>query len=459
MTPPRVCIIGAGSSGIVAAKVLQEHGVAFDCLEKGSGVGGNWRYRNDNGMSAAYASLHINTSKTRMAFSDFPMPDAYPDYPHHRQILDYFERYVDHFGVRPYIRFQTTVRDVSPLEDGAWEVTTDGETDGVTVSETQCYDAVLIANGHHWDAKLPDFPGRFDGRARHSHAYESSEGLADKNVLVVGIGNSGVDIACEASRVAASTFLSTRRSAYILPKYVFGRPTDHLTTPASSRLPLALQKLGFTTALKIAQGSQAAYGVPEPEHTLLQAHPTISADLLDLVGHGSIRIKPDVERLDGGRVAFADGSVEPIDEIIYATGYKISFPFLSADVLDPRGNEVRLYRHVVSPTSPGLYFIGLIQPLGAVMPLAEEQAIWVAKLLTGECALPGRRQMERRIDRDLAAMRRRYVTSSRHTIQVDFFPYRDLIRKEVRRGRKRVRISRQGLRAPIPPAAPAPSDP
>jgi len=200
---------------------------------------------------------------------------------------------------------------------------------------------------------------------------------------------------------------------------------------ASFHLCLALQGLGFAAALKIAQGSQAAYGVPEPEHRLLQAHPTVSADLLNLVGHGKIRIKPDVERLAGSSVAFADGSVEPIDEIVFATGYKISFPFLSKELLDPRANEVRLYRHVVSPELPGLYFIGLIQPLGAVMPLAEEQAIWVAKLLTGDCALPGKQQMERRIDRDLEAMRRRYVTSKRHTIQVDFFPYRRWLRRRL----------------------------
>ena len=423
----RVCVIGAGSSGIVAAKVLGQHGIAYDCFETGSGIGGNWRYRNDNGVSAAYSSLHINTSKTRMAYSDFPMPEDYPDYPHHSQILDYFEDYVDHFGVRPHIRFNTSVSDVTPDGDG-WKVSTD---DG----EARRYSAVLVSNGHHWDPKLPDFPGSFDGPARHSHGYETPAGLEGKRVLVVGIGNSGVDIACETSRVAAKTFLSTRRSAHIVPKYVLGKPIDLYTSAASSRLPLTLQRFGFEALLHIACGSQENYGVPRPEHTLLQAHPTISSDLLNLVGHGKIQVKPNVEELQGDRVAFADSSVEPIDEIIYATGYRISFPFLASELIDPRENEVRLYRHVAHPRLPGLYFIGLIQPLGAIMPLAEQQSIWVAKLLTGEVALPERGIMEQQIDADADAMRRRYVASARHTIQVDFFPYMDQLRKEIRRHR------------------------
>ena len=445
MSTPTVCVIGAGSSGIVAAKVLKEHGVSFDCFEKGSGIGGNWRFRNDNGMSAAYASLHINTSKGRMAYSDFPMPEEYPDYPHHSQILRYFEDYVDHFRVRPHLRFRTTVSDVSPAEDGRWTVTLNG-------SETRRYDAVLVSNGHHWDPRLPDFPGHFAGRARHSHAYETPAGLEDRNVLVVGIGNSGVDIACEASRVARETFLSTRRSAHILPKYAFGRPIDLYTTPFFSRLPLTLQRLLFELILKLSRGPQRAFGVPDPDHRLLQAHPTVSAELLNLAGHGRIRIKPDVRELRGDRVAFADGSVEAVDEIIYATGYKISFPFLAPEILEPRDNAVRLYRNVVHPARAGLYFIGLIQPLGAIMPLAEVQSSWVAKLLTCECGLPDRKVMERRIDADLAAIQRRYVTSKRHTIQVDYFPYRDLIRKEIREGRRRAPGSLRARNAATPEA-------
>ncbi|NJL28187.1 MAG: NAD(P)-binding domain-containing protein [Thermoanaerobaculia bacterium] len=423
-----VCIIGAGSSGIVAAKVLQEHGLTVEVFEKGSEIGGNWRFRNDNGQSAAYASLHINTSKTRMAFSDFPMPDDYPPYPHHSQILAYFQSYVSHFGLRPAIRFQTEVAEVIPDGEG-WRVR-------LASGEQRRYRAVLVANGHHWCPKLPSFPGEFHGRCFHSHAYKNPAGLEGKRVLVVGIGNSGVDIACEVSRVASQAFLSTRRSAYVLPKFAFGRPIDLFTTPLSSHLPKALQLLAFKLILRTVQGPQEAFGVPRPRHGLLEAHPTVSQDLLNLVGHGRIKIKPNLERLAGDRVVFDDGSEEPIDVIIYATGYHVRFPFLAQELVDTSENEVALYRHAIHPRLPRLFFIGLLQPLGAVMPLAEAQSKWVAKLLTGECTLPDAETMERTIARDRAAMRRRYVDSPRHTLQVDFFPYLETIDREIRRGRR-----------------------
>lgn len=443
-----VCVIGAGSSGITAVKTLRDRGIPCVCFEKGSGIGGNWRYRNDNGQSAAYASLHINTSKTRMAYADYPMPDDYPDYPHHSQILDYFEDYVDHFGIRDAIRFKTGVEEVRPTGDGDWEVTTEDREGGRT---TERYRAVLVANGHHWDPKWPDFPGRFDGPTLHAHAYETPKDFEDRRVLVVGIGNSGVDIACETCRVARRTFLSTRRSAHVLPKYVFGRPVDHLATPASSHLPLAFQKLFYKVLLNVTRGPQEGFGVREPEHDILAAHPTISAELLNLVGHGRIKMMPDVAELRGGSVRFADGSEEEIDVIVYATGYKISFPFFKEDLMKTADNRVRLFRHVVHPDYPGLYFIGLIQPLGAVMPLAEAQSRWVAKLLAGECGLPPAEVMEREIERDLEAMARRYVASPRHTIQVDFYPYLRAVRREMRRGRpKDARAKRRAGVVPRP---------
>ena len=427
----KVCVIGAGSSGIVAAKVMAHHGIEFECFEKGSGIGGNWRFRNDNGMSASYASLHINTSKEKMAYSDYPMPDDYPDYPHHSQILDYFEDYVDHFGIRDRIRFQTEVKSVEPTETGKWQVRVEGP-DGPKSAE---YDAVLVANGHHWCPRMPEppFPGSFDGRAFHSHEYETFEGFEGKRALIVGIGNSAVDIACEVCRVADKTFLSTRRSAHILPKYAFGKPIDHYTSPISAKTPVALQRRFFEVILGISRGSQESFGVPEPSHHILQAHPTISADLLNLVGHGKIQMKPNLERLHGDGVVFVDGSREEVDIVVYATGYKIRFPFLSPELLNTDANEVQLFRHVVHPDLKGLYFLGLIQPLGAIMPLAEAQAEWIGKLLTGQAGLPDRDHMLRAIKDDRESTRRRYVTSKRHTIQVDFYPYLFQIQKEMRR--------------------------
>ena len=433
----KVCVIGAGSSGIASCQVLHARGIPFDCLEKGSEVGGNWRYMNDNGMSAAYRSLFINTSRRRMAYATFPMPDDYPDYPHHTQIASYFDAYVDHFGFRDRISFGTEVESVTPAAggDGGWHVrTADGE--------TRRYAAVLVANGHHWDPRWPDFPGEFSGEQIHAHDYKTPDGFEDRNVLVLGIGNSACDIACETSRVSRMTYLAMRRGAHVIPKYLKGTPTDELGTELTSRLPLAVQRALYTVLLKQAQGDMTDYGLPEPDHKLLEAHPTISAELPARIGHGRVKPKPNIERLEGDRIRFSDGTVEEIDRIVHCTGYRITFPFLSEDVLAAPDNRVPLYRRVVHPDRPGLFFIGLVQPLGAIMPLAEAQSEWVADLIDGSASLPSRREMRRVIRREDERMRRRYVTSKRHTIQVDFFPYLRTIRRERRRGRGRSIASR-----------------
>lgn len=436
----RVCIIGAGSSGMASVKVLAEAGIDFDCFELSSGVGGNWRYGNDNGMSAAYASLHINTSKTLMQYSDYPMPERYPDYPGHAEILEYFESYVDHFRIRDRISFETEVRDVAPRSGGGYTVTIrsrDGD------EEKRDYRAVLVANGHHWDARWPEFPGELadDVTVMHSHEYKTPHALADKRVLVVGIGNSAVDIACESCRVAERTVLSTRRSAYIFPKYVLGVPTDQMIDPRVNKLPFAVQVQLAKAAIYLAVGNQESYGVKKPAHAIHQAHPTISDELLHLVGHGRIAMKPNVAQLEGDHVRFVDQSREPFDVVIYCTGYRVTFPFFDRDVIDPVGNEVRLYRRVVHTEMDGLYFIGLVQPLGAIMPLAELQSHWVAGLLTGDMKLPSQRTMKKEIDAYQRDTRARYVSSPRHTIQVDFHPYIEELKAEMKRA-KRSRLSR-----------------
>ena len=428
-----VCIIGAGSSGIASCQVLHARGIDFDCFEKGSSVGGNWRFDNDNGMSSAYASLFINTSRRMMEYATFPMPAEYPDYPHHTQIARYFDDYVDHFGFRGRIRFNTEVTRVSPATDGRWEVVLDDGTGDV-------YDAVLVANGHHWDARYPEppFPGQegFEGEQLHSHWYrEPDERFQGTNVLVLGIGNSATDIAVETSRHSRMTYLAMRRGAYVIPKYLQGKPTDELSSGVVSRLPFWATRALFGVALRQAQGPMENYGLPTPDHKLGQAHPTVSSDLLPRIGHGRITVKPNITRIAGKWVQFVDGSSAEIDTIVWCTGYRITFPFLARDVIATDGNRVALYRRVVHPERRGLYFIGLAQPLGAIMPIAELQSEWVADLLEGRAALPSRRRMKIEIKREERAMRRRYVASPRHTIQVDFHPYMRLLRRERKRTR------------------------
>lgn len=440
----RACVIGAGSSGIAACQVLAARGIAFDCFEKGSAVGGNWRYLNDNGMSAAYRSLHINTSRSLMAFASYPMPEDYPDYPSHWQIAKYFDDFVDHFGLRDQIRFRTEVISVEPGAGGEWDVTVEDE---AGQRETATYGAVLIANGHHWNPRWPEPPfagsGGFRGEQMHVHAYTEPDVMAGKRVLVLGIGNSATDLAVEASRNADATFLSMRRGAYVLPKYIRGKPTDQSGSPALlTRLPIGVQRFFFTQALRSATGKMTDYGLPEPDHRLLEAHPTVSSELLGRLGHGSITVKPNIRRFDGGSIEFADGSRERIDLVIYCTGYKITFPFLSESLVSASENRIPLYRRVVSVDQPGLFFIGLVQPLGAIMPIAERQSEWVADLLEGAVELPTDDEMRREIAGEDDQMRKRYVASKRHTIQVDFYPYMRTLAKERRRGRGGVLLER-----------------
>ncbi len=433
----RVCVIGAGSSGITACQNLAERGIDFDCFEKSSTVGGNWRYENDNGMSAAYRSLHINTSRQMMEYRAFPMPADYPDYPSHFQIAGYFDDYVDHFGLRDRIRFRTEVVEAVPVE-GGWRVTVEGP-DGER--ETGDYSDLMVCNGHHWNARWPEpaFPGSdtFTGEQMHAHDYRTPDILEGKRVLVLGIGNSATDIAVESSRVADRTFLAMRRGAWILPKYVGGVPIDRATSGPFAHAPLALQSAVMRGILRLSVGKLSDYGLPEPDHKPMHAHPTLSDELLGRLGHGDIVVKPNIERFEGDSVVFTDGSREQVDLVIYCTGYRITFPFFDESLVSADDNRIELYRRVVSVEHPGLYFIGLIQPLGAIMPLAEAQSAWVAELITGECELPDRAAMARDIAAEQAATDRRYVNSKRHTIQVDFEPYLRSLSREREESRRR----------------------
>ncbi|MFL5899678.1 MAG: NAD(P)-binding domain-containing protein [Solirubrobacterales bacterium] len=439
MASHKVCVIGAGSSGIAACQVLNARGLAFDCFEKGSEVGGNWRFENDNGMSSAYRSLHINTSRGLMAYKTYPMPDDYPDYPNHFQIARYFDDYVDHFGLREKIRFRTEVKSVVPVE-GEWEVSV-ADADGG--EEAHRYRAVVVANGHHWDPRWPEPPflgtDEFEGEQMHVHHYRESEVLRGKRVLVLGIGNSATDIAVEASRIADKTFLAMRRGAYVMPKYLNGKPTDEAASKLLTMLPLPVQRFVLARMLGLSAGDMTSYGLPKPDHKLLEAHPTVSAELLSRLGHGDIAVKPNIDRFNGGRtVRFADGSEEEIDLVVYCTGYRITFPFFDESVVTAADNRLPLYRRVASVERPGLYFVGFVQPLGAIMPIAEAQAEWVADLLDGRGTLPSPAQMRAEIAEAERKMRKRYVVSKRHTIQVDFQPYLREIRCERKRAAQRV---------------------
>jgi dimethylaniline monooxygenase (N-oxide forming) len=435
-TPTRVCLIGAGSSGITAAKALHERGIDFDCFEKSDRVGGNWVFENSNGMSAAYRDLFINTSRPKMEYSDYPMPDSYPDFPHHSQIAAYFDDYVDQFGFRERITFKTGVEHVTREQDGSWTVELDS-------GESRSYGALLVANGHHWLPRWPEpaFPGAdsFAGTQMHAHSYIDNSIFAGKRVVVLGMGNSAMDIAVESSYVAERTYLSARRGVWIIPKYVFGKPLDQFRN--DPRVPFKIRQRIIQQMVRSYAGPPERYGLPKPTHRFGEAHPTVSGRILDRIQHGTITPKPNIDSLDGSKVHFADGTTVEADVVVYCTGYKISFPFFDEGFISAPDNHIELFRRVFHPDIPGVFFIGLLQPLGAIMPLAEAQGEWVGDYLLGDYALPPEQDIRADIAADQAAMRARYVASKRHTIQVDYEDYLHALAKERRAGAERARAN------------------
>jgi dimethylaniline monooxygenase (N-oxide forming) len=444
-TPPRTCILGAGSSGIAMAKQLAARGLPFDCFEKSDRVGGNWVFQNKNGMSSAYRSLHINTSRDKMHFSDFPMPRDYPHFPHHEQVAAYFDAYVDHFGFRDRIRFNTAVTRAQRQDDGQWRITLES-------GESLTYDALAVCNGHHWDARWPSpaYPGHFDGPQIHSHYYIDETDPVDvrgKRVLIVGFGNSAMDIACEIGRknVTPVTYLSTRRASWVIPRFVGNKLLD-ADNPHPSEdpawlirvMPVWMKNWLAAKKLSAVHGSPADHGLPEPE-PYFSTHPTISQDIYNRIGSGDVVVRPAIKALRGKQVEFVNGQLDDIDVIIWCTGYNIRFPFFDPGFLDVSDNDIALWQRVWDPRFTNLMFIGLVQPWCAIMPIAEQQAIIAAEHLAGSYALPPLSQMAAETHAMHEAIKAGYVNTARHTIQVDCGEYTYALRQELRRGQARAK--------------------
>jgi cation diffusion facilitator CzcD-associated flavoprotein CzcO len=222
---PRVCVIGAGPCGLTTVKNLIAAGIEdVVCYEAASAIGGNWVYDDAPERRSVYRATRLISSKRLSEFEDFPMPEDYPDFPSHRQMLDYFIAYAARFGLLSKIALDTRVESASRLGDGTWSVTVAGA-GGRRIAS---FDHLVVCSGHHREALMPDYPGTFAGRTLHSREYKRPEPFEDQRVLIVGGGNSACDIAVDVSRVAASVSISMRHGYFILPKVMFGRPVDQL---------------------------------------------------------------------------------------------------------------------------------------------------------------------------------------------------------------------------------------
>lgn len=471
-TANRYCILGAGTSGLAVVKNFLDHGIPFDCLEREDQIGGNWCYGKP--ASSIYKSTHLISSKKLTEYRDFPMPAEYPEFPSHELAYKYINDYAEHFGLKQHIEFNTAVERIEPVSqspspvlrggdrggapggvadsddatsmppaknpplappmqggglDGGWRVT-------LLSGEERIYRGVVIANGHNWDPRFPEFPGEFTGAVYHSAEYKTPDAIADKRVLVVGAGNSGCDLAVEASIHGSRAVLSMRRAYPILPKLFRGYPIDALGERLLRwRFPIGLRRAIARVMVRLALGPAEVTGWPKPEHKLFESHPIINSRIHDRLAHGDLTIKPNVARLDGARVYFVDGTSEEFDVILYATGFKTSFPFIDTAHLNWREGRPDLYLNIFHPARDDIFCIGLIQPDSGQWGIVDDQALLLAKYLVGlQQNSPRALAFKRLKDSNDQRWRggRKYLDSPRHRLEVEHFSYRRELQKRVR---------------------------
>jgi cation diffusion facilitator CzcD-associated flavoprotein CzcO len=388
--------------------------------------------------SPAYRTLHLNTSKGRTQFADHPMPAHWPDYPDHTRIAGYLADYADRFGLHDAVRLRHTVERVSPAAAGGWTVHATGP-DGPVHLDVE---AVVVANGHNRVPKRPDpYPGGCTAEQVHSHDYRGPEQLTGRRVLVVGGGNSAMDIAVDASYAASRTLLSLRRGVWVVPKYLLGRPSDTLNGALARRLPWRLRQRISQTMLTATVGPPDRYGLPAPAHGFLQDHPTLSDGLLSRLTHGDIQARPGIARFAGDRVEFTDGRADEVDLVVWCTGYRVEVPFLDPELLGDGADRIPLYRHVFHLDAPGLAFVGLMQSTGAAFPLVEAQARLVAGWLAGTWAPPDRARQAAVCQAELRAATTRWGQRRPH-MRVDFDAYLTELQRELTAGRRRAQVRR-----------------
>ncbi|MBE3000059.1 NAD(P)-binding domain-containing protein [Nocardiopsis sp. HNM0947] len=428
---PRVAVIGAGAAGLTAVKALLDRGLDPVAHERADRPGGLWVRGAEH--SPAYASLHLNTSKGRTEFRDHPMPAHWPDYPSADRIAGYLGDYAERFGLGPHIRYGSTVTSVERGTDG-WQVRSS--------SGTETVDAVVVANGHNWDPRWPaPYPGAdtFTGTQVHAHEYRDPELFRGRRVLVVGMGNSAMDIAVDASHVTdGPALLSARRGAHIVPKYLFGRPSD-ATGGALAVLPWRVRQGVAQTMLRLAVGRPQDYGLPEPAGGLFQNHPTISDTVHHRLTHGGIEPRPGIERFDGSKVVFTDGTADEVDVVVWATGYRVRTPFLAEHWTGPDPERMPLYKRVFHLRDPGLAFVGLMQSTGAALPVVEVQSKLAAAHLAGAYHLPDPAEQRRTVARAHRAAVARWGPEKRPMMRIDFDQYLADLPREYVAGRDRAR--------------------
>lgn len=411
----RVGVIGAGAGGLSAARHLREDGHEVVIFEKGSYVGGLWVYENDNGLSVAYESLHINSEPKLTAYRGYPFPPGTPVFPNHRTVASYLNAFADDFGLRPLIRFNTTVTAVVPQGSG-WTVRT---ADGAS----EDFDDVVVAPGHQGVPAHPEWAESFEGEYLHSHAYRRPHDFEGKRVLVVGVGNSGLDIAADLAPFAASTTSAARSPVLIMPRMILGVPSARVLLKVQKPwMPWPVQRQIMRAISRVYHGRMEQWGFRTPK---TRTHPASNATFMAHVAYNRIGVKPGVQSVHGKTVRFVDGTELEVDTIIAATGYHIDLPFLDASIAPVRERRLEAWKRVVHPDRPGLYFIGFFNVSGgANISMMDTQSELMTALISGRISRPSAAAMKADIAAEQRFMAGRFPAAARYGLELDPGRYR-----------------------------------
>uniref|UniRef100_H2YD47 Flavin-containing monooxygenase n=1 Tax=Ciona savignyi TaxID=51511 RepID=H2YD47_CIOSA len=420
----RICVIGAGASGLTAIKCCIDEDLEPVCFEKSHDIGGLWRFEEEGTSDGAtvYRSTYINTSKEMMAFSDFPPPKEAANYFHNSKVMQYYRDYADKYAiyVLTHIKYKREVLSCKKMNDfestGNWFVTTKNLlTDKTSVD---VFNGVIVAVGHHAVPHFPvsQFPGadKFKGKILHSQDYRDFRGFENKNVVVLGVGNSGGDIAVELSWHSKQSHYSnfniiltlifikafkytglrqqllgtTRRGTWVFNRLgPYGMPRDFLVI---TRHRAFLNWLTPSSVIQKSVESQLMekfdhdhYGL-RPDHGPLNQHPFINDELPHRIINGSIMIKSNIELI------FDDGTAVEADAVIFATGFIFQFPFQNDSIAKLNGTDSQLYKYIwpVGMAKHTLAVIGHVHVLGAVNPVSEMQCRWATRVFKELATLP-----------------------------------------------------------------------
>lgn len=383
----KYAVIGAGPSGLAAARNLQKFGLAFQGFEAHTDVGGLWNI--DNPRSTVYESAHLISSKSTTEFAEYPMRAEVADYPSHREMRQYFMDFAEHFGLREHFNFGCWVQSVSPEQHDnnkaqnhsstqssspLWRVEW---TDASGQLHSGLFKGVVIANGTLAEPNMPAFKGEFAGELLHTSAYKHADLFRNKRVLIVGAGNSGCDIAVDAVHFAKSVDISMRRGYYFVPKYVFGKPAD--TVGGKIKLPGWLKQKVDSVVLGWFTGDPSRFGMPKPDYKMYESHPVVNSLILHHLGHGDIQVKADIDHFEGHTVHFKDGKRQDYDLILCATGYHLHYPFIRKELLNWEGMTPNLYLNIFSRQFDNLAVMGMIEASGIGWQGRYEQGELMAK--------------------------------------------------------------------------------